>query len=301
MVTGAGRGVGRAHALAFAERGAAVVVNDLGGSGDGHPDAPREGVADQVAALIHDRGGQAVADAGDVADPAAAGRLVQRALEQFGRVDVIVASAGIDRSVAVRDVTPELLSQFFSVHVLGTHNVVAAAWPHLAAQGYGRIVTTTSAAGYFGLGRALPYVVAKAALHGLTQALALEGARHGIAVNAVAPFALSRLAEDRTRRWPELLDALERQAPAAAVSPVVLWLAHASTEVTGAAFEVGAGAVSRIAVGAAAGLAVDPHLLTPELVRDRAAEVMDLEPMSHPEPGGAGRALVRRLARHDAR
>jgi NAD(P)-dependent dehydrogenase (short-subunit alcohol dehydrogenase family) len=293
VVTGAGRGVGRAHALAFAERGAAVVVNDFGGSGDGTEGA-REPVAAQVAATINERGGRAVADDGDVSVPTDAAMLVQRAVDEFGGVDVVVCNAGIDRTVRLADVTPDMLSRFLAVHVLGTSNVVAAAWPHLTAHGRGRVVTTTSAAGYFGLRHALPYVTAKGALHGLTQALALEGVRAGITVNAVAPFAASRLATARTGDLPALHATIERHAPAAAVTPVVLWLAHESTAVTGAAFEVGGGTVNRVYVGQAAGVQADP--LTPELLRDRTADVLATAPGDVPRLGGGDRAVSRWFA-----
>lgn len=293
VVTGAGRGVGRAHALAFAGRGAAVVVNDLGGSSDGEDDAPREDVAGQVAAQIREQGGQAVADRGDVSDPDAAAVVVARAIEEFGRVDVVVNNAGIDRIVKLGEVTPALLQQFFAVHVLGTFQVTAAAWPHLVGQRFGRVITTTSSAGYFGLARAMPYATAKGALHGMTQSLSAEGMRYGVTVNAVAPFAGSRLAAGRLQGVPSLLQAIERAAPPSAVSPVVLWLAHETTRVTGAAFEVGGGAVSRLFVGAAHGIEVDA--LTPEYLRDHAAEVLGMEPFDVPDSGGADRAISRRV------
>ena len=294
VITGAGRGVGRAHALAFAQRGAAVVVNDLGGSADGDPHGERTDVARQVVDLIVARGGRAVADSGDVGDPVAAEAMVRRAIDAFGRIDIVVNNAGIDRPVSLRDVTPELLTQFFQVHVVGTHNVTAAAWPHLLAQRYGRIVNTTSAAGYFGLGQALPYVTAKGAVHGLTQALAVEGARHGVTVNAVAPFAQSRLAENRTKKLPALYELIERLAPVESIPPVVLWLAHESTQVSGAAFEVGAGAVHRVYVGQGPGIRTEA--ISAEFVRDHYQEVMATGGVEVPAPGGGDRALAAWLA-----
>ncbi|MCW2622290.1 MAG: putative short-chain type dehydrogenase/reductase [Frankiales bacterium] len=293
IVTGAGRGVGRAHALAFAARGAAVVVNDLGGSADGSVGAALD-VAQEVVDEITTAGGRAVADHGDVSDPGAAAALVERAVEHFGGLDVVVNNAGFDHAFSYGQVTPEVLQRFLAVHVLGTHHVTSAAWPHLVARHYGRVITTTSSAGYFGLLRALPYATAKGALHGMTQALAMEGARHGITVNAVAPFAASRLATDRLQAVPDLLAALDRHAPPDAVSPVVLWLAHHTTDVTGAAFEVGAGAVSRIFVGAAHGVRVDE--LTPEWLRDHAPDVLATSPADVPGLGGPDRALTRRVS-----
>ncbi|MCW2529289.1 MAG: putative short-chain type dehydrogenase/reductase [Pseudonocardiales bacterium] len=273
VITGAGRGVGRAHARAFAERGASVVVNDLGGAGDGSVDGPREGVAQEVVDTITGAGGIAIADNGDISDPAVGSALITKAIESFGRVDIVVNNAGIDRAIAFREVTPEILNRFLSVHVIGTHNLTSAAWPHFVAQSYGRVINTTSSAGYFGLGQALPYATAKGALHGLTQALAVEGVRHGITVNAVAPFASSRLAADRTRKLPELASMIERLAPAELISPVVLWLAHHSTTVTGAAFETGAGAVCRTFVGQSEG--IWSAALTPEYLRDHSDQLLD--------------------------
>lgn len=245
LITGAARAVGRAHALAFAERGANVVVNDL------------DDTADAVVDGIVVTSGSVIAHSGDIADPNVARGAVAQAISGFERIDAVVANAGVDRITPLREVTPELLTDFFRVHVLGTWTVCSAAWPHFVEQRYGRIVTTTSAAGYFGLTRALPYTTAKGALHGLTQSLALEGARHGITTNAVAPFAASRLAHTRTEGALELQDAIERHASPSEVSPVVLWLAHESTTVTGLAFEVGAGAVSQVVVGVGEAVPVD--------------------------------------------
>jgi NAD(P)-dependent dehydrogenase (short-subunit alcohol dehydrogenase family) len=296
LVTGAGRGVGRAHALAFAARGAAVVVNDLPDPADAQAEGA-EGAA-AVVAEIRRAGGRAVAHLGDVAEPGVAEALVERALAEFGRVDVVVANAGIDRIVRLREVTADVLTEFFRVHVLGTWALCSAAWPHLAQQGYGRIVTTTSAAGYFGLAAALPYTVAKGALHGLTQTLALEGARRGITVNAVAPFAASRLAADRTRSRPEMYAAIERVAPPASVAAVALWLAHESTTISGMAFEAGVDAVGRIAVATGDVLTVT-GALTPEDVRAGAA-LLTGGAVTVPDLGAADRPLTRRLTERAA-
>lgn len=291
VVTGAGRGVGRAHALAFAERGAAVVVNDLGGSMSGRP-GQGEPVADVVVEEIERHGGRAVADSSDVSTEDGASQLVRRALDSFGRVDVVVNNAGIDRSVKYADITTAMLQRFHEVHVLGTHLVTAAAWPHLVAQGFGRVVTTTSSVGFFGGARALPYAMAKGAVNGLTQALAVEGARHGITVNSVAPFAASRLATDRLQ-GSALLDAMDQRAPASQVSPLVVWLAHPSTDVTGMVFEVGGGAVSRLVVGASHGLVAEG--ISPELLRDNAEALLDTSRLDFPPPGGGDRLLLRHV------
>jgi NAD(P)-dependent dehydrogenase (short-subunit alcohol dehydrogenase family) len=294
IVTGAGRGVGRAHALAFAERGAAVVVNDLGSAADGDGIEP-EPVAAQVVAEIRAAGGRAVADTGDVSDGSQATALVERAINEFGRIDVVVNNAGIDATIALDDVTPALLERYLAVHVVGTQQVTAAAWPHLRAQGYGRVLVTTSSAGYWGLAEALPYATAKGALHGLAQTLSAEGAPDGITVNAIAPFAYSRLAVSRTSSRPSFLATIERDFPAAAVAPVALWLSHESTHVTGCAFEVGGGIVCRTFVGQAAGISVAG--LTPEDLRDRADEVLDVSAFTVPETGGRGRAMLDHLKR----
>jgi len=293
LITGAGRGVGRAHALAFAARGAAVMINDVGVASDGSPDAAAEPVAEQVAAEIRALGGRAATDTGDVSVASDASALVERTLAEFGRVDVVVNNAGIDRTVLLDDVTPAVLQRFFDVHVLGTYHVTSAAWPHLRAQGYVRVLVTTSSAGYFGLAEALPYATAKGALHAMAQTLAAEGKAHGITVNAIGPFADSRLARTRLADMPSFLATIEEHAPASAVAPVALWLAHESTTITGHAFETGGGIVCRTFVGQATGIAVPA--LTPEDLRDRAAELLDVSEFTVPPPGGRGRAMLNHL------
>jgi NAD(P)-dependent dehydrogenase (short-subunit alcohol dehydrogenase family) len=293
IVTGAGRGVGRAHALAFAARGAAVVVNDLGGPPGGET-GPTDDVAARVVAEIEAAGGTALANGADVSDAAAARGLVDAALHAFGRIDVVVNNAGIDYPVSYRNVTPDVLRRFLDVHVVGTHNVTHAAWPTLVDRGYGRVITTVSSVGYFGGVRGLPYATAKGALHGMTQGLAIEGSRHGITVNAVGPFAASRLATQRLQQAPELLAAMDGHAPAALVAPLVVWLAHEDTTVTGHVYEAGGGAVGRLVVGAVPIVAADPPAaLTPELLAERAADVSAEGPVELPSLGGGDRGMMR--------
>ncbi|MET0149433.1 MAG: SDR family NAD(P)-dependent oxidoreductase, partial [Acidimicrobiales bacterium] len=173
VVTGAGRGIGRAHALLLAERGASVVVNDLGGSmeGEGADVGPAVAVAEEIAAA----GGAAVADGSDVSTPDGGQALIDAAVEQFGRLDVLVNNAGIMRWAGLPEVDAVDLERHLAVHVGGSFNTTRAAWPHLVDQGYGRIVMTTSA-GFFGLPKNLAYATAKGGVIGLTRSLSTAGA-----------------------------------------------------------------------------------------------------------------------------
>ena len=191
IVTGAGRGIGRAHALLLADRGASVVVNDLGGSMEGlGADA---GVAAGVAEEIVASGGAAAADGSDVATPAGARTLIETALERFGRLDILINNAGIIRWAGLPDADEDNLASHLAVHTVGSFNTTRAAWPHMVEQGYGRIVMTTST-GIFGLPQNLSYATAKAAVIGLTRSLKTAGARYGIKINLIAPAAFTRMA-----------------------------------------------------------------------------------------------------------
>src|SRR5256886_13401189 len=191
VVTGAGRGIGRAHALLLADRGAHVVVNDLGGSIDGvGADA---GPASTVAAEIGAAGGAAIADTSDVARAAGARGLVDAAVEQFGRLDILINNAGIMRWAGFPDADADNLATHLAVHVGGSFNTTRAAWPRMVEQGYGRVVMTTST-GMFGLPNNLSYATAKAGVIGLMRSLTTAGAEHGIKVNAIAPAAFTRMA-----------------------------------------------------------------------------------------------------------
>jgi NAD(P)-dependent dehydrogenase (short-subunit alcohol dehydrogenase family) len=242
VVTGAGRGLGRAYALLLAARGASVVVNDLGGSmeGEGSDAGPASAVADEIVAV----GGVAIADSHDVATTAGAEALIGTAVEHFGRLDVLVNNAGIMRWAGLPDVDADDLERHLAVHVGGSFNTTRAAWPHLVDQGYGRIVMTTSA-GFFGLPKNLAYATAKGGVIGLTRSLSTAGARLGVKVNLIAPAAVTRMAGPATDDTPPM--------PPEQVAPMVAFLAHEDCPVTGEIYAAGAGRFARIFIAATEG------------------------------------------------
>jgi NAD(P)-dependent dehydrogenase (short-subunit alcohol dehydrogenase family) len=250
VVTGAGRGIGRSYARLLADRGASVVVNDLGGSMKGvGVDAE---VASTVAAEIVATGGAAVADTSDVATTAGAEALIQAAVEQFGRLDILVNNAGIIRWAGFPDADAENLAAHLAVHVGGSFNTARAAWPHMVERGYGRIVMTTST-GLFGLPENLSYATAKGAVIGLTRSLTTAGAAHGIKVNLIAPAAFTRMAGQ-----PETADSRSRAAGSTQMSPdlvapMVAFLAHESCPVSGEIYTAGAGRFARLFIASTEG------------------------------------------------
>lgn len=235
IVTGAGNGLGRSHALLFGSRGAKVVVNDLGGSHTGG--GASSAAADRVVEEIKAAGGQAVANYDSVEDGA---KIVQTALDAFGRVDVVVNNAGILRDVSYAKMTEQDWDLVYRVHVLGAHRVTAAAWPHLREQKYGRIIFTSSAAGIYGNFGQANYSMAKLGTYGFASTLAIEGRKNNVLVNTIAPIAGSRMTE--TVLPKELLESLKPEY----VSALVAWLCHESCEETGGLFEVGGGFYSKL-------------------------------------------------------
>jgi NAD(P)-dependent dehydrogenase (short-subunit alcohol dehydrogenase family) len=261
VITGAGGGLGRSHALELARRGAHVVVNDLGGAVDGTGGSAS--AAEQVVAEIRAAGGEAIANTDSVATPDGGAAIVECALDTFGRVDIVVNNAGILRDAAFKNVTPALLDAVIDVHLKGAFNVLRTAWPHLREQNYGRVVNTSSGSGLFGNFGQSNYGAAKAGLMGLTRVLSIEGARNNVMANAIAPIAHTRMTEGQ-------ID--ESMAPEL-ISPFVAYLCHASCAVTGQAYSVGGGRVSRVFLGMTTGV-TDPAL-TAETVADRIDEIDD--------------------------
>ncbi|QTD44074.1 SDR family NAD(P)-dependent oxidoreductase [Ottowia testudinis] len=208
IVTGAGGGLGRLHALALAARGAKVVVNDLGGSVDGSGGSAS--AAQKVVDEIRAAGGQALANGASVTDWDAVQAMVQQAMDAWGRVDIVVNNAGIlrDKSFAKMELADFRL--VLDVHLMGAVHLTKAVWPHMVAAKYGRILMTTSSTGLYGNFGQSNYGAAKMALVGLMQTLSIEGAKHDIRVNCLAPTAATRMTEGLLP--PEVLDALRPEA-----------------------------------------------------------------------------------------
>jgi (3R)-3-hydroxyacyl-CoA dehydrogenase / 3a,7a,12a-trihydroxy-5b-cholest-24-enoyl-CoA hydratase / enoyl-CoA hydratase 2 len=235
IVTGAGNGLGRAHALLLASRGAKVVVNDLGGAATGG--GKSSAAADKVVQEIKAAGGDAVANYDSVEDGA---KIVQTALDTFKRIDIVINNAGILRDTTFHKMSQDDWDLIYRVHVLGAFRVTQAAWNHLRDQGYGRIIFTASAAGIYGNFGQANYSMAKLGLVGFANTLALEGAKKNVFANVIAPLAGSRLTE--TVMPKELTDQLKPEL----VSPLVAYLCHDSCTENGGLFEVGGGFMAKL-------------------------------------------------------
>jgi NAD(P)-dependent dehydrogenase (short-subunit alcohol dehydrogenase family) len=236
VVTGGGRGLGRAYALLLASRGAKVVVNDVGGSlsGDGADAGPAHDVVREIIAA----GGEAVASVDSVASPAGGKAIVETALEQFGRIDVLVHNAGNVRRAALRDISYEDFEDVVDVHLRGAFHVVRPAFPVMCDAGYGRIVLTSSIGGLYGNRDVVNYAVAKAGVIGLSNVAAIEGAAHGVKSNVVVPAAVTRMADGiDTSAYPPM--------GADLVAPAVAWLAHETCSITGEMIIALAGRLAR--------------------------------------------------------
>jgi NAD(P)-dependent dehydrogenase (short-subunit alcohol dehydrogenase family) len=262
IVTGAGGGLGRAHALELARRGALVVVNDLGGSvdGTGSDETPAQKVVDE----IRDAGGEAIPNFDSVSTPEGGEAIVRSAMDQFGRIDIVVNNAGILRDKSFHNLTADLVEPVLDVHLKGAFFVTRPAWPHMREQGYGRVVNTASASGIFGNFGQANYGAAKMGLVGLTRVLAVEGAKYDIKVNAVAPVAKTRMTE-------ELLGPLADLVQPELVTPVVTYLVHEDCPVSGEIYSVGGGRVARVFVAETRGY-VNKELAA-EDVRDHFDEI----------------------------
>ena len=267
IITGAGGGLGRQHALLLASRGALVVINDLGGSIDGS--GSDKGAAEHVVDEIKAAGGEAVADTNSVATPEGGAAIVQTALDAYGKIDVVINNAGILRDKSFHNMTPELLNPVLDVHLKGAFYVTQPAWAVMREQGYGRIVSTSSAAGVFGNFGQTNYGAAKMGLVGFTRVLAAEGAKYNIKANAIAPLALTRMTENL------MGGAFGDKLAPGLVSPLVAYLAHEDCPVTGQLFSVGGGRVAHVFIGETQGYFKED--LGVEDVRDNWATITERE------------------------
>lgn len=269
VVTGAGNGLGRSHALAFGARGARVVVNDIGGF-DG--DDAAGGAAEQVAIEIRAAGGEAVANI----DPVQEGdRIVQQAMDVYGRVDAVINNAGVLRDVTFHKMTDDQWRAIYEIHLLGTYRTTRAAWNHMRAANYGRIVFTSSAAGLYGNFGQANYAAAKLGIVGLGKTLAIEGAPRNIVVNTIAPLAASRLTAGVMP--PTVFDRLQPEF----VSPLVLRLSHETHRETGGLFEVGGGWISAVRMEQSVGVFFKLSDISPESIGDCWEEISSFTAAVH--------------------
>lgn len=271
VITGAGAGLGAAYARLLARRGAAVVVNDLGGSWDG-----RGGGAEPARAVVDDlqaEGGRAAANFDSVSEPESAERIIQTALDHFGRIDILICNAGVLRDKTFAKMTWEDFRLVLDVHLMGAAYTARPAFRVMKDQGYGRMVLTTSTAGLFGNFGQANYTAAKMGVVGLMNALKLEGARHDIKVNTVAPLAATRLSAPSgifAEVDPEMI------APEM-VAPLVAYLASRHCPTSGDVFSAGGGFFAKVQMMESPGLRLDdPGGVDPETVAARFDQITDM-------------------------
>ncbi|XP_073078283.1 peroxisomal multifunctional enzyme type 2 [Manis javanica] len=274
LVTGAGGGLGQAYALAFAKRGASVVVNDLGGDHRGI--GKGSSAADKVVAEIRRKGGKAVANYDSVE---AGEKIVKTALDAFGRIDIVVNNAGILRDRTFGRISDEDWDIIHRVHLWGSFQVTRAAWDHMKKQNFGRIIMTSSASGIYGNFGQANYSAAKLGLLGLANTLAIEGKKSNIHCNTVAPTAGSRLTQNILP-----VDFLETLKPDY-VAPLILWLCHESCEENGGLFEVGGGWIGKLRWERTLGACVRQknQPMTPEAVKANWQKICDFDNASKPQ------------------
>lgn len=288
IVTGAGGGVGRAHALELARRGAKVVVNDLGGSVDGT--GGNSEAAEKVVAEIEALGGEAMANGSSVTDDAGVAKMIDDTMARFGRIDIIIANAGILRDKSFSKMTLEDFQLVMDVHLMGSVKPFKAAWEIMKAQSYGRLVVTTSSTGLYGNFGQANYGAAKLGLVGLMNTLKIEGAKYDIKVNAVCPIAATRMTEGLMPQ--PMLDALKPEY----VTPGVMNLVKDDAP-TGMILSAGAGAFSMAQMVETKGAFVGTgDALSAEAVAAKWDEITDTSAQTHFESGsGHGQNIFARV------
>jgi NAD(P)-dependent dehydrogenase (short-subunit alcohol dehydrogenase family) len=275
IVTGSGNGLGRSHALQFAERGAKVVVNDLGGTVDGSGGSSE--AAEKVVAEIKAAGGEAIANGSSVSDRGGAEKLVQDAIDAYGRVDILVNNAGILRDRTFKKMPLDDFHLVVDVHLMGSVYCTRFVWEQMLSQGYGRIVMTTSSSGMYGNFGQSNYGAAKMGVIGLMNVLKLEGQKANVHVNTIAPTAGTRMTEDLG--FPkEAFDALKPEL----VSPAVLYLASEDAP-TGTIIEAGAGYYAKVQMVEGKGTKLGMEATVDDVADnfDKITDMSDAAPMNN--------------------
>jgi NAD(P)-dependent dehydrogenase (short-subunit alcohol dehydrogenase family) len=261
VITGGGRGLGRVHALLLASRGCKIVVNDPGASMAG--DVTDEGPAEALAAEIRAAGGEAIANTDSVATPEGGKAIIQSALDAFGRIDILIHSAGNVRRGSLSELAYEDFTAVLDVHLKGAYHVVREAFPHMMAQGYGRIVLTSSINGLYGKSDNVTYAMCKAGFMGLSNTAAIEGQNHNVKSNLIVPAAVTRMSDGiDTSKFPPM----EPEQ----VAPMVGYLCHEDCAASGEMYVAMGGRVAR------AWIAENAGVFQPEWSLEDVAERIDL-------------------------
>lgn len=292
IVTGAGGGLGRAHALELARRGAKVVINDLGGDITGANGGTA--MADQVVEEIRAAGGEAVSNYDSVATPEGGRGIVQSALDAFGKVDILINNAGNIKNALFTDLSPAAIDSLLAVHVKGAFYVTQPAFASMRENGYGRIVFTASAAGLFGSVAQANYAAAKGGVFGLANVVALEGKAHNILVNTILPAATSRMGADMSPEQLAGMPTTPAHYEPEMVTAMVAYLASETNTRTRELYSIARGRYGRVFMGVAPGwtVAADEPVATPDDVAAHIEQIRDLDGYAVPESMNAEFSLI---------